>query len=733
MSNCHRFHIHTRHVAEIELPREFEQLYELAYNLWWTWTPEARDLFAMIDSAKWSLYRNPVQLLINIEPRHWYALLENENFLARYQEVTASFEEYLLAADGMGSRTWFHREHGEMGQRPIAYFSMEYGLHQSLAIYSGGLGILSGDHCKTASDLGLPFVAVGLLYRHGYFQQTLNAEGLQQHTYPEYDFTRLPLRPVVTATGRELHISVPFPGRDVQAKLWLAQVGRIPLLLLDTDIPENDPADRPITNQLYVSGREMRLVQEIILGMGGVKALDAVGLEPKAWHINEGHSAFLQLERLHRLVEKENLTPATALERLTVNSVFTTHTPVPAGNEQFDRALIHKYFQGWCEKVGLDMAQLDALGRAKEGDTSFNLTALAIRTASWVNGVSKLNAKVTSDMWRHLFDGREGFDAEQPIRAVTNGVHARTWLGPEMQALLRRRFDADWESMLLSSDGWERIHEISDEEFWAAHRIQKDRLARFTCSRLREQYARYGSSPDELRAIEGLFSPQSLTIGFARRFATYKRAKLVFSDLRRLEALLSNKDRPVQMLFAGKAHPADRPGQELIQHIYELSKNSTFAGKVIFLENYDIRMGRMLVQGVDVWLNTPRRPLEASGTSGQKVAMNGGLNFSISDGWWPEGWNGDNGWVIGTEKQYGSESEQDAEDVASLYETLEKIIIPLYYDRDEHHLPRGWVRRMKEATASLTHQFSASRMVKDYVESGYLPALKRGVEEFGEG
>jgi starch phosphorylase len=732
MSSSHRFQISTRHVAEIELPREFEQLYDLAYNLWWTWTPEARDLFAMIDSAKWARYRNPVQLLINVEPRHWYPLMENETFLSHYHQVTQRFQDYLLAADGVGGGTWFHQQHGTMGQRPIAYFSMEYGLHQSLAIYSGGLGVLSGDHCKAASDLGLPFVAVGLLYRHGYFQQTLNAEGLQQHAYPDYDFTRLPLRPVITATGRDLHVAVPFPGRDVLAKLWLAQVGRIPLLLLDTDIPENDPADRPITNQLYVAGREMRLVQEIILGMGGAKALRALDIEPKAWHLNEGHSAFLQLERLHYLVEKKKLPPATALQRLAANSVFTTHTPVPAGNEQFAPELIEKYFQGWCEKSQISMDELQGLGRAHEGDTSFNLTALAIRTSSWVNGVSKLNAEVTSKMWSHLFTGREGFDRDQPIRAVTNGVHARTWLGPEMQALLRRRLDADWENMLLSPEGWGRIHEISDEEFWKAHRSQKERLARFTRSRLREQYARHGSSPDELRTVRGIFSPHALTIGFARRFATYKRAKLVFSDLQRLEKLLSNEDRPVQMIFAGKAHPADRPGQELIQHIYELGRSSTLAGKVIFLENYDIRMGRMLVQGVDVWLNTPRRPLEASGTSGQKVAMNGGLNFSISDGWWPEGFNGENGWVIGTEQHYDNEGQQDAEDAASLYRLLEDVIVPLYFERDGD-LPRGWIRKMKEATSTLTHQFSASRMVKDYVEHGYLPALERGVEIFGEG
>ncbi len=725
-----RQRIPIKHVAEIELPREFERLYEMAYNLWWTWTPEARNLFNHIDSAKWALYRNPVQLLINVAPRQWYALLEDEAFLSRYHEVTQRFDEYLLTYDtgriGPEGATWFQRQYGSRDSQLIAYFSMEYGLHQSLAIYSGGLGVLSGDHCKAASDLGLPFVALGLLYRHGYFQQTLDADGNQQHSYPTYDFTRLPLRPVVGATGQDLLISVPFPGREIKARVWVAHVGRIPLLLLDTDVPENDPADRPITHQLYVAGREMRLAQEIVLGIGGVRALATLGIEPSAWHLNEGHSAFLQLERLRTSVVTEGASPAAALERLKANSIFTTHTPVPAGNEQFDQQLIRKYFQAWCDRCRFSMDELLALGRANEHDPSFNLTALAIRTTSWVNGVSKLNAEVTSDMWRHLFEGRTGFDSEQPIRAVTNGVHAGTWLGPEIQQLLRRRLDPEWEHLLLDPGAWEKLLELPDEEIWAAHQAQKERLGRFSRSRLRDQLARFGSSPDELRAIGGIFAPQALTIGFARRFATYKRASLVFSDLHRLQTLLSNEERPVQMIFAGKAHPADRPGQDLIQHIFELSRSDTFHGKVIFLENYDIRLGGMLVQGVDVWLNTPRRPMEASGTSGQKVAMNGGLNFSISDGWWPEGWNGSNGWVIGNDHHYEDESRQDSEDAASLYETLESKIVPQYFDRDAAGLPRAWIRAMKEAMRTLTPQFSACRMVSDYVTNGYLPAIERG-------
>ncbi len=720
--------IPTFHVTEIELPREFEPLYELAYNLWWAWTPQARELFSAIDSAKWALYRNPVQLLINIDPKRWFSLLDNEAFRTRYQAVMRDFEDYMRP----GEATWFARRHGEAGGETIAYFSMEYGIHQSLAIYSGGLGVLSGDHCKAASDLGLPLVAVGLLYRRGYFQQTIDADGFQQHTYPEYDFTRLPLRPIASATGREVTISVRLPGRDVMAKLWLAQVGRVPLILLDTDVPENDPADRPIANQLYVSGREMRLLQEIFLGIGGVKALRAVGVEPTVWHLNEGHSVFLQLERWREEVREGGLDTTSARERIGAGAVFTTHTPVEAGNERFDVPLIEKYFGAWCEETRLPPAELLQLGRAHDGDDQFNLTALAIRTTSWANGVSRLNAEISGRMWQHLIGDRAAGQSSSssasggaPIHAITNGVHARTWLGQETQELLRRHLSPSWESMLLSTEGWDQVFAVPDADLWTTHGAQKERLGRFTRSRLREQRARHGAAPDELRAIGALFDPRALTIGFARRFATYKRAKLVFTDEARLRALLADEDRPVQIIFAGKAHPADRPGQELIQHIFELSRGS-FAGKVFFLENYNIRMGRMLVQGVDLWLNTPRRPLEASGTSGQKVAMNGGLNFSIADGWWPEGWNGDNGWVIGSDETSGDEARQDATDVASLYETLEQVIVPMFYERDEHDLPRRWIAMMKASMASLTPRFSASRMVRDYAENAYLPAAGRG-------
>ncbi|MEM8960670.1 MAG: alpha-glucan family phosphorylase [Acidobacteriota bacterium] len=706
--------IPTLHVADIELPRELEKLYELAYNFWWAWHIDAIDLFSSIDNATWKRYRNPVQLLINVEPRHWYPLLEDETFLARYRKVTDAFETYMEERQ----HSWFARMHPEFPGL-IGYVSTEYGLDGCMPIYSGGLGILSGDHCKSASDLGLPFVAVGLLYRRGYFRQAIDAEGYQQHIYPAMDFARLPIRPVASRTGRAEHVTLPLPGREVLAKLWLAEVGRVPLILLDTDIPENDPADRAITNLLYVRGREMRLVQELVLGLGAARALDLLGIEPAVWHLNEGHSAFTQLERLRHMVQHDDLTPAAAQEELIQSTVFTTHTPVPAGNEQFDPQLVRKYVAPWCDLTGMTIDQLIAAGRSgRDGEDAFNLTALGIRTSSWANGVSKLNAQVTTRMWRHMFDnGRTG------IEAITNGVHTLTWIGPELRQLFERHLGHDWQTMLLSPEGWEAVHEIPDAEVWQVHRSQKQRLGRFTRNRLREQYARYGASPDELHAIDGLFDDDALTIGFARRFATYKRASLLFSDPHRLRTLMNDPNRPVQVIFAGKAHPADRPGQDLVRHIFRLSRESLH-GKVFFLEDYDMLMARKLVQGVDIWLNTPRRPMEASGTSGQKAALNGVLNFSILDGWWPEGFNGKNGWAIGDHKSYENDDDQDRDDASALYETLESEILPLYYAASNHP-PAAWVAMMKEAIMSCAWRFSADRMVRDYTERAYVPTAMR--------
>lgn len=704
-------------VADIELPREVSGLYALAYNFWWSWSSRARRLFNSIDPVAWSEYHNPVQMLINVDATQWEMLLRSETFLATYNSVMKEFEAYMASGD----RAWYARNHAGRDQELIAYFSSEYGLHECFNIYSGGLGILSGDHCKSASDLGLPFVAVGLLYRRGYFRQAVDADGRQQHIYPKYDFTRLPVRPASGATQGPVIVEVEVPERRIYAKVWVAQVGRIPLLLLDTDIPQNDPADRPISGLLYVRGREMRLVQELVLGVGGVKALRALGLSPTVWHMNEGHSAFLQIERLIELAESEGGHRPQHFDAIRRDAVFTTHTPVPAGNEQFDPGLVRRYLGGWVDRHGLDVDAMTALGRAEpEGQpqSAFNLTALAVRTSRRTNGVSRLHGRVSSDMWRHLFPAAG--PQSQPVGAITNGIHTHTWLGGELLELFNRHLGLGWSERLDLDSDLDAVRRIGDLELWQAHQTQKERLARFVRVRLREQIARHGASPDEMRGVAEQFDPERLTLGFARRFATYKRADLLFRDLHRLRALFAHEERPVQIVIAGKAHPADHPGQQLIQHIYQMSQSGALRGRIFFLEDYDMRVGRVLVQGVDVWLNTPRRPMEASGTSGQKAAANGALNLSVLDGWWPEAYDGSNGFAIGTEHDYGDPEQHDRDDASSLYEVLEQQVVPLYYDRDAQGVPHEWVRRMKESIATCLPRFSTSRMVRDYVQECYL-------------
>jgi starch phosphorylase len=714
------------HTAEIELPNELRRLYDLAYNLWWTWDTGARDFFNVIDSRTWAIYRNPVQLLLGIDHAHWQEKLEDEHFMGLYQSLVSRFDRY-LEEEG---EAWWPRHHAE-AEGPIAYFCMEFGLHQSLALYSGGLGVLAGDYLKSASDLGLPLVGVGLLYRHGYFRQSIDAHGRQQHHFPEADFGRLPLRPAAGHTGREVIVQVPIGSREVAVQVWVAEVGRVPLLLLDTDIRQNDPADRPITSALYTPGREMRLLQEIVLGIGGVRALAELGIEPRVWHMNEGHSALLQLERMRPLLAAGRALDE-ALVEMRESSVFTTHTPVPAGNESFEAALARKYFDAWSGDFGLESERALALGNADHGEPNqpFNLTALAIRTSSRRNGVSKLNAEVAGRMWAHLLPPE--LPAEERLVAITNGVHPATWLGVELQDLFARWFGERWPGVVGSETGRVAVLDAPDDELWEAHAAQKLRLARFLRARLRDQFARHGNAPDELRRLEQMFDAETLTIGFARRFATYKRAGLLFSDLHRLRQLVGNPDRPVQVLLAGKAHPADAAGQELIQHLFQLSQEERLKGRVFFVEDYDMRVGRMMVQGVDVWLNTPRKPLEASGTSGMKAAMNGALNLSIADGWWPEGFDGSNGWVIAGKETGSDEAAQDREDALALYHLLEEQVVPTFYDRDEKGLPRKWIAMMKESIATITPRFSSDRMARDYSERAYLPLL-RGRAAVGAG
>ena len=507
------------------------------------------------------------------------------------------------------------------------------------------------------------------------------------------------------------------------ARVWVAQIGRVPLVLLDTDLSANDPADRPITNVLYVRGREMRLVQELLLGVGGARALKVLGIDPSVWHINEGHSVLLQLERLRGLVEDRSLDFDSAVSEVRRNTSFTTHTPVPAGNEQFDRSLASRFLSPWANALHTDLDHLLDLGQADHGEPNqpLNLTAFGLKTSAYANAVSRLNAEVCDEMWRHLFPDQP---SDEPVlEPITNGIHLPTWLGHEIRGLLEGKLGPGWQETLLDPSGWDFVAQISDEELWTAHSAQKERLIRFVRSRIREQYARHGRSPRELRAIAELFSPNVLTIGFARRFATYKRAGLIFSDIHRLRGILRNTNRPVQVLLAGKAHPADRPGQQLIEHIYKLSQEPDLHGRVAFVENYDIRVGRMLVQGVDVWLNTPRKPLEASGTSGQKAAVNGVLNLSVLDGWWPEGYDGENGWAIGVGEDVEEEWLQDQQDANDLYSLLEEQIVPEFYERDEQDRPSRWLARMRQSIITTGPRFSASRMVREYAERAYMPLV----------
>ena len=708
------------------VPPQLEGLRRLAYNLWWTWHPAARVLFSRMDGAAWARYRNPVPLL---EGAIRYAeLLDDPAFLAEYHTVIRDLDQYMAN----GANHWFHRQYASALQGPIAYFCAEYGFHESLGIYSGGLGVLAGDHMKSASDMALPLVGVGLLYRKGYFRQTIDADGHQEHAYPDYDLSRLPLLQATDAHGGPLRITIPLPGRDLTVAVWVAQVGRVPVLLLDTDVPENLDADRPITNILYVRGREMRLHQELVLGVGGVRAIRALGLAPAAWHLNEGHSAFLLTERTRELVAA-GVALDESFARVRSTSVFTIHTPVSAGNERFDADLVRRIAgplldgDGRPATGGVPIERVLELGRDVAGDPhAFDLTALSLRLTSGANAVSQLHAETANATWQGLI--------ERPILGITNGVHAPTWVGSAIADLYDRQLGSDLDDLDPQSERgrfWDRMARVPDADLWRAHQRQKLELAIFVRGRLRNQFARHGEAPSVLRELETALDPDILTIGFARRFATYKRAALLFTEMDRIARLLWDKERPLQIVFAGKAHPADRPGQQVIQDIFARSRSAGLRGRVFILEDYDMRIARFLVQGVDVWLNNPRRPLEASGTSGMKAAQNGVVNASVLDGWWDEGFTGDNGWAIGGREMNPDEGAQDWADAQDLYRLLEQDIVPRYYERDANGVPRRWTELMKRSMASTIWRFSTTRMLHEYTERLYLPAA--GVPVVGDG
>ncbi|CAN5819822.1 alpha-glucan family phosphorylase [soil metagenome] len=714
-----KFNIHTLPPAGLRLPAQLEGLERIAYNLYWIWHPRVRVLFRRIDVGTWLRYRNPVPIIQG--QRNWSDIVGDVDLMAEYMTLLDRFDRYM----SNGTDHWFQRTHGGELDGPIAYFCAEYGLHESLGIYSGGLGVLAGDHLKGASDMALPFVGVGLFYRRGYFRQTIDANGHQEHAYPDYDPLRLPVRQVADDDGGALHIPVELPGRTVWCAVWLAQVGRVPLLLLDTDIPENDDSDRPITHILYVRGREMRLHQEIVLGVGGVRVLRALRINPSTWHLNEGHSAFMILERTRELT-RQGVALDEAIAEVKRNAAFTIHTPVSAGNERFDSGLVRRLAAPLIEAGGLDIERILELGRGVDHDPhQFDMTAFSLRLTNGANAVSRLHAETANATW-------QGVTASS-ILGITNGVHPPSWLGEPFRRLYQAQ-GADIENLDAAEEKerfWERLDNIPAAQLWEAHSRQKLELAMFARRRLQLQFARHGEPPSALDELSEALDPEAMTIGFGRRFATYKRAALLFSDEERLERILFAADRPVQIIFAGKAHPADRPGQRVIQDIFTRARSPKLARRVFVMEDYDIRIGRYLVQGVDVWLNNPRRPLEASGTSGMKAAMNGVVNCSVLDGWWEEGYNGRNGWAIGGREVHADEGAQDWSDAQELYRLLEEEIVPAYFERDEQGLPGRWLTLMKESMASTIWQFSTTRMLEEYAEELYLPAARRAAASEG--
>jgi len=703
---------------DFSLPGELEGLGELAYNLWWSWTPRAQSLFGRINVSAWARHRNPIAVLRYTDRGRWAELTADEDFMVDASRVLDEFTRYMAN----GADSWYGASPERELPGPIAYFCAEFGIHESMQIYSGGLGVLAGDHCKSASDAALPFVGVGLLYRRGYFRQQIDADGHQEHAQPDLDPFQLPMRRARARGGGPLEVTIEIADRDVRAAVWVAQVGRVPILLLDTDVAENDKADRPITHILYVRGREMRLCQELVLGIGGVRALRALDIEPAVWHLNEGHSAFLLVERARELVAAEpSLAAGEALRRVGRDAVFTIHTPVPAGNEVFSRQIVEPALKPWFTAVRAEPAELLELGRGHTDapDAPFDMTAFVLRHAADANAVSKLHAVTATETWEAL--------AGHPIQPITNGVHVPTWLGRPVRRLVKAAIGVALGADLPGPEHLQGIARLDAEELWSAHRQQKREMVAFLEGRLARQFARHGESPTALREVRGILDPDALTIGFARRFATYKRADLLFRDEERLAAILSSQDRPVQVVIAGKAHPADRPGQGVIEHIFTLSRSDRLRGRVFVVEDYDMRIARFLVGGVDIWLNNPRRPLEASGTSGMKAAINGIPSVSILDGWWDEGYNGDNGWAIGDREPDGDEAAQDAADAAELYRLLEQEIVPRFFTRRADNVPEAWVETMRAAISAALWDFSTARMLSEYVDRLYLPAVRQPV------
>ena len=704
-----------------KLPKKLAGLQELAANLFWSWDREVIEIFRRMDFDLWEVSRhNPVLMLQSIDQKTLEAFAEDEGFLAHLERVRVLMKEYIQEKN-----TWFGKNHGDIiDQFKVAYFSAEFGVTECIPIYSGGLGILAGDHIKSASDLGIPLVGVGLMYQHGYFRQYLNNDGYQQEAYYENDPFKMPIHLQRTKEGGTLLISVDFPGRKVFARIWHAKVGRVQLYLLDTNVPENSPNDREITYQLYGGDKEMRIQQEIMMGIGGMKALEAMNIEPCAVHMNEGHAAFSGIGRIQKIVREQKLSFDEALVAVRAGGIFTTHTPVAAGIDIFEPNLVDRYFSQYYPLLGLDKKGFLALGRRNPDNDlePFNMSYLAFRLSAYYNGVSRLHAGVSRAMWQAGWPQVPVNDI--PITHVTNGIHIQSWISREMGELFERYLGYRWREDPTDKTVWQKVDSLPDEALWRTHELRRERMVSFARRRLKAQLQERGASSQEIEMADEVLDPNALTIGFARRFATYKRATLLLRDPERLKRIITDKSRPVQFLFAGKAHPRDEEGKALIRQVIHFSRDPEIRRRVVFLENYDMIVSRYMVQGVDIWLNNPRRPMEASGTSGMKVVCNGGLNLSILDGWWCEAYELDPnaGWAIGKGEDYDDLNLQDQVEANALYNLLEHDVVPMFYNRSEDGMPRRWLEKMKASIANLNPVYNTHRMVQEYVERCYLNA-----------
>lgn len=698
-------------IVESHLPDTLNPLRELSKNLWWVWNTRARELFGSIDRRLWeTTAHNPVVMLDEVSYKRYQELEIDQDFLSEMQQVYSQFRQYM-------------DERQQLNSPSISYFSMEYGLHDSLKIFSGGLGLLAGDYLKEASDMKVNLTAVGLLYRYGYFKQALNLHGEQMAQYEFQHFSKIPVHPVLDEKGDWIKIEVELPGRTLFARIWQVDVGSVKLFLLDADLPENQEQDRFVTHHLYGGDNENRLKQELLLGIGGIRLLNKLGIASEIYHCNEGHAAFIGLERLSNIMEKHGLNFPEAKEVVRTSTVFTTHTPVPAGHDSFHNDLFKYYMEPFPKKLGLDWSDFERLGKAAQHEDHFNMSYLAANLSQGINGVSKLHGDVSKTVLKALFQGY--LEEEIEIGYVTNGVHYSTWTASEWKNIHKEYFGEEFPTNQLDFDVWGRIYDVPDGKIWELRKSLRVKLINYIKERFSDNWIKRNENPKLISEVMGKLDPNALTIGFARRFATYKRGYLLFRDLDRLSKIVNNPDRPVQFIFAGKAHPADKAGQDLIKHIVDISKQPEFRGKILFVQNYDINLAKMLLQGVDIWLNTPTRPLEASGTSGMKGVMNGTLHFSVLDGWWVEGYRKDAGWALPAERTYDVQDFQDELDAETIYNILEEEIVKTFYKRNKEGIPVEWINTIKNTIAQVAPHFTTGRMMKDYHDRYYLPQLGR--------